>query len=170
MKILIPIILVTLMGCKTNHDLVKKESGGQPQESPALSATPQVLVYKTKADYNNRVSVILSDDKTQIISYPDPHDIKMRPGYPAPTPLHDGYLLDNRGIGKNVAFLSLTWTEYAGLQKIPSLKELYGLVVDKDPLRELIDCGNINAFTNPVKQLNKLIDSKSIRLNTHIIK
>ena len=31
---------------------------------------PQTIVYKTKKDYYNLVPVLLSDDKTEIISYP----------------------------------------------------------------------------------------------------
>jgi hypothetical protein len=40
------------------------------------SAQPHLLVYKTKGDYKNYVPVMLSDDKSRIISYPDPKDIK----------------------------------------------------------------------------------------------
>ena len=70
-----------------------------------FASGPPVLVYKTKANYNNLVPVILSDGKTEIVSYPHPKDLIKGSRFPLPFILNDGYLLDNRGIGKNVAFL-----------------------------------------------------------------
>ena len=65
---------------------------------------PPTTLYKTKADYNNKVPVTLSEDKTKIVSYPSPKDVFYNGNFAYPTPLAQGYLLDNRGIGKNVAY------------------------------------------------------------------
>jgi hypothetical protein len=95
---------------------------------------PQTIVYKTKKDYYNLVPVLLSDDKTEIISYPHPIDIKVGDTYVTPTKLNEGYLLDNRGIGKNVAFLNMTYEQYSKLDRVPTLEELQNMIVDKNPL------------------------------------
>ena len=138
--------------------------------TPVFTSGPSVFVYKTKANYNNLVPVILSDDKTEILSYPHPSDIKTGSGYPLPVLLNNGYLLDNRGIGKNVAFLKITYEDYSKLENAPSLKEMYSLILDKNPLTELCDCGVKSAFTDLTKQLNDLIDKKVIRTTCKTIK
>lgn len=79
-------------------------------------------------------------------------------------------MLDNREIGENVAFLNMTYEEYAKLKEVPTLKELYGLIIDKDPLIELCNCGVKTVFTDQVKQLNELIDNKKLRTICKIIK
>jgi len=38
--------------------------------------------------------------------------------------LANGYLLDNRGHRKNVAFLSMTYGDYGALDTLPSLRQL----------------------------------------------
>jgi hypothetical protein len=134
------------------------------------TSAPPVLVYKTKADYSQLVPVLLSDDKTEIVSYPHPTDLKTGSGYPLPAILHSEYLLDNRGINKNVAFIKLTYQEYAKLEKAPSLKELYSLIIDKDPLNELCNCGTKNAFSDVQKQVNLLIDKKTLKSVCKVIK
>ena len=40
-------------------------------------ASPPVIVYKTRNDYFDKVPVILSEDKTRIVSFPDPLDLKI---------------------------------------------------------------------------------------------
>jgi len=121
---------------------------------------PPALVYKTRADYIQLVPVMLSEDKTEIVSYPHPSDVSNRP---VPTQLAGGYLLDNRGIGKNVAFLRLTYEEYAKLDEAPKLTELYDLIIDKDPLTELCNCGNKKAIKKPEEELNELIAAGKLR-------
>jgi hypothetical protein len=135
-------------------------------ETPA----PPALVYKTKGNYANLVPVLLSDDKTEIISYPHPGDVKTGDGFLTPTLLNNNYFLDNKGIGSNVAFLKLTYNEYAALENAPTLKEMYELIIDKDPLIELCNCGNKKALSNPAKQLNKVIDKKQLRTVCKVVK
>ena len=170
MKIIISIILLSFIGCKTNNKVMQTSNETKSEFVPVFSSGPPVLVYKTKANYNNLVPVILSDDKTEIVSYPHPNDLIKGSGFPLPFILNDGYLLDNRGIGKNVAFLKLTYEEYTKLENVPSIKELYDNILDKDPLTELCDCGVKTAFSDDTKQLNKLIDNRKIRTTCKTIK
>ncbi len=117
---------------------------------------PPVVVYKTTKDYSRNVPVGLSADGTRIVSFPAVSDVC---GLPYPTPLADGYLLDNRGIGRNVAFLSYTYEEYAALPVTPSPEELMRKVIDKHPLSEIHFLGNRHQYKDIVKELNERISS-----------
>jgi len=150
-------------GCKTTHKISSSDVHFIPDYSPG----PHVLIYKTRKDYQDLVPVTLSVDKTTIVSYPDPIDIR---SFSRPTLLHDSYHLDNRGIHKNTAFLKLTYEEYAALQNPLSLKEMLELIIDTEPLTELCDCGNKKAFTDIAGELNNLIDSKKLRTVCRVIK
>ncbi|MEI6455763.1 MAG: hypothetical protein WCO93_05700, partial [bacterium] len=100
---------------------------------------PKCIVYKTKKDYSLLVPVILSKERTFIVSYPDVADIRTSDGFTLPTSLTGGYLLDNRGIGPDVAFLSFTYESYAAMPRTPAAAELFGKIIDKDPLLEIYD-------------------------------
>jgi hypothetical protein len=170
MRLLIPLLILIVSGCCTYHN--DKQSNMDKQQDVVLQFTPgpPTLVYKTKADYNNLVPVILSDDKTKIVSYPHPSDVKTESGFLLPVLLNGGYLLDTKGIGKNVAFLKMTYEEYSKLGNTPPLVELYNQIIDKDPLTELCDCGNKKAFTDIINQLNYLIDNKKLRSVCKVVK
>jgi len=127
------------------------------------AAEPHVIVYKTKKDYDKNVPVTLSDDKSKIVSYPAPTDVVSDNGYTTPTKLKHGYLLDNRGIGLNVAFLKLTYKEYAMLRQAPSLDSMYSMIIDKDPLLELYDCGSRYEMVDPVKEVNEVIKKDELK-------
>ncbi|HZF99767.1 MAG TPA: hypothetical protein VEY71_02145 [Chitinophagales bacterium] len=127
-----------------------------PRFTPQYTPGPHVLVYKTRGRYDNLVPVLLSDDKKSIVSYPHPADLKETS---KPTLLHDGYLLDNRGIGSNVAFLKWSYDDYRKRTGPPSLDTMYGAIIDKAPLVAMYDCGNRKAFTDPQRQLNEIIDA-----------
>ena len=126
-----------------------------PQVSTGISATgPDAIIYKTKADYNNLVPVILNDEKTEIVSFPAPKDLKYK-GKPAiPTVLAGGFLLDNRGIGINVAFLDISYEDYMDLEKTPSVDDLKAMIIDKDPLIVMFNCGKRQLLKNEVEELN----------------
>jgi hypothetical protein len=162
MKTLIAILIFALAGCNTHHKTTQSTNQKQDTFLPAGVTGPRILVYKTKANYNNLVPVILSDDKSKIVTYPHPKDIQTSSGFQVPIVLIDGYLLDVRGIGKNVAFLKLSYTDYSKLLNPPSLEDLYNMIIDKDPLTELYDCGVKNNTDNLVKQLNKQIKKKEL--------
>ena len=128
-----------------------------------MSALPHVLVYKTKSDYRNYVPVMLSADKKTVVSYPDPKDVKTGSGYPLPVLLHKGYLLDKRGVGKHTAFLKITYPKYAALSAPPTPDELYNMILDKDPITEIYDCGLRNPKKNSEKELNLIIDRHQLK-------
>jgi len=118
---------------------------------------PPCIIYKTRNDYFTLVPVIMTDDKSAIASYPDIRDIYYNHGFSYPTVLTGGYLLDNRGIGPNVGFLSYTYESYSRLPKTPNSNELFKLIVDKEPLLEMYQCGSKNQYTDLVKTLNDII-------------
>lgn len=121
------------------------------------------LIYKTKNDYFNNVPVILSEDKAMIISYPAPSDVYYNGKLAYPKRLDNNYLLDNRGINQNVAFLKLTYEEYSKLSKAPSIKEMYEMIIDKDPISELCNCGNRQQFKNEVSEINELVKNNLVK-------
>ena len=128
----------------------------------AFVASPRVIVYKMKKDYSQNVPVILSSDKKTIVSYPHPRDVYTNGKLAVPTPLKNGYWLDNRGISANVAFLSYTYEEYAALNDVPSLDILYKKIVDKDPVTEMWDCGHRHNYRDLVNDLNEIIANNKL--------
>jgi hypothetical protein len=121
-----------------------------------------VFVYKLKDEANyNRVPVMMNVARTEIESYPAPTDLKSGGTLCLPTRLADGYLLDNKGIGPRVAFLSYTYEEYAALTEVPSMETLLQHIVDKNPLLTWRYYGRRSDYTDIVKQLNELIQSGS---------
>jgi hypothetical protein len=152
-------IILAMVGCKSQQQNNDRSRADKPHEKTQFMAVlPHVLIYKTKKDYSHNVPVLLSDDKMQIISYPHPTDLLIGENLALPAPLHNGYLLDNRGINNRVAFLKYTYEEYSTLKDVPTLQELQRSILDKDPLTELWDCGKKANFTDLQKQLNEWID------------
>ena len=167
-----------LLAC--NGPQYAKRKSYKEVEQPVLSFAegPPTLIYKTKANYDSLVPIILSEGKTAILSYPHPVDLRLKGdgtpsmsgNHPYPITMENGYLLDRRGIGKDVAFLKISYREYAALDKAPSLLSLKEMILDKDPLLELCDCGNRQAFTDAERQINKLIVFKKLRNECKVIK
>ena len=170
MKVIFPICIIICISCKTSHRTVQIADKSPSEIRSDFVAVKPLLVYKTKANYNNLVPVILSDDKSEIVFYPHPSDIKTESGYQTPIPLYNGYLLDQRGIGKNVAFLNVTYEDYAKLKEVPTIKELYNLIFDNSPLVELCNCGSKKSLPDLVNQLNELIDSNKLKTKCKVIK
>ena len=133
-----------------------------PETTPAVSQSiavtgPDVIIYKTKADYYQLVPVIMNEAKTEIVSFPAPRDLRYK-GKPAiPDRLAGDYLLDNRGINENVAFLSITYEEYMNMTKTPPVEELKKQIIDTDPLIVMYNCGKRQLYKNEIDELNKLI-------------
>ena len=146
--ILIACFSISLFGCKTQKST---------QNHAVEMAVQPTIVYKTKKNYDKNVGILLSDDKKTIVSYPHPTDVSAQ-NYPIS--LKNGYLLDNRGIGRNVAFISLTYEEYATLKTAPSSAELLNMVIDNDPLKKMYYCGGRTNFSDILVELNQLIDKK----------
>jgi len=112
----------------------------------------------------------MNKEKTQIISYPAPSDICPSGHCAYPTPLNDGFWLDNRGIGPDVVFLSYTYNEYAALPAAPSLETLREQIIDFNPLTELYNCGSRIQYQNLEEELNVLIQRKSYKQQKNLLK
>ncbi|OKZ10006.1 hypothetical protein [Bacteroides stercorirosoris] len=168
-NIAIAALLVLLAGCRSakkettvTSDMQKIEmnsavvtphlTGGNP-----VSTSPVVYIYKTKADYSHQVPVMMDDSRTRILSYPAPGDLKAGDRLRLPTPLTNGYLLDNRGIGPNVAFLTYTYEEYSKLSAAPSMEDLMANIAEKYPLLEIRACGRRADYKDIVSELNEKI-------------
>ncbi len=143
-----------LGGCKTS-----KESQQLADNAPKLTE-PSVYIYKTRGDYTLFVPIDLSADKKTIISYPDIRDVFTNGKLAIPTKLDGGFLLDNRGISKNVAFLKLSYQQYAELPATPSTNSLFNLILDNDPLTVLYDCGRKSGYKNLAAELSIMIRNK----------
>lgn len=148
-KLLFLVYTIIIAGCANQKQIT----------SDRTMANEPFIVYKTKSNYNQNVPVILNDTKTVIVSYPAPSDLKLANELRLPTELSKGYLLDNKGIGINVAFTSYTYEEYATLDVAPSIDQLMNRIIDKDPLVELYDCKDHLAIKHDLKKVNKLVKS-----------
>ena len=153
---LIPLIL-SVFGCKT-----KKQMTDNNGFTPSYKPGPPTIVYKTKKDYYDKVPVILNDEKTKIVAYFSPKDFIRNGKVVYPTKLENGYLLDNIGITKNVAFTSFTIETYTKSMRPITVKQLYNNIIDKDPLLEMYDCGNRNTIKDPVNTINNLIKNSQL--------
>ena len=89
-----------------------------------------IWVYKLKNDYTDKVSVQLSEDKSEIKSLPAPSGVDTT----GSRPLHlvEGYYL-NGSKGPNTGYLSLTKKEYSKYEVALSRDSMYSLLIDKDP-------------------------------------
>lgn len=125
-------------------------------------AGPPVIIYKTKKDYSQNIPVGLSPDKKTLASFPAVGDIYYNGVLATPQLLNDGYLLDNRGIGPDVAFLSITYAEYSRLKKTPPADSLFKLIIDKDPLTEMYNCGIRYDYDDIIGELNTKIKNGDV--------
>jgi len=150
---ILAIALVSVSCCHT-----KKYTKTAETKAPG----PHAIIYQTRVDYSNLVPINLSDDKKSIESYPDVKDVFYQGNLATPTPLHKGWLLDNRGISKNVAFIKLTYEQYSKLEKTPSVDELTAIIVDKNPVTRMYDLGLRSDFQDIENELNKRIDDGTI--------
>ncbi len=141
-------------------------------QQQGVEALPHVIVYKAKPAYRNLVPVVLSKDRSAVESYPGPSDINTgsTPSGLLPVSLHKGYYLDKKGISTNTAFIKLTYNEYAQLKTPPSADELYKMIVDKNPIRELCDCGLSNEKNSSTRRLNEWIDKGLLRRKCKVIR
>jgi hypothetical protein len=157
-SILFGLILVVLISVNGRVPPAFSKSVGRPG--------PQAVVYKTKADYSQYVTVMLSDDKSKIVSYPAPQDVFTSGKLAIPTELPHGFWLDNRGIGPNSCFVKITYEEYSKMSQAPSTDELYNLIIDKNPFTEMYDLGARNKFSDDqirmIVKKHKLKDYKKL--------
>jgi len=176
---LITLVVLLSAGCCGKKDAAQTTAAtgpvagaGQLSQASAtgVAATAHVLVYRTKSDLHDQVPIMLSADRKTILSYPHPKDLRTSDGLSVPVKLENGWLLDRRGIGMNVAFLRMTYAEYAALENAPSLAELDAAITDRDPLTDLCDCGPRAAFTDPAAQIGNLIRHDSLYVRCKCLK
>ena len=176
---LIALVVLLSSGCSGKKEAAQTTptttpTAGAAQLSQATAAgaaaSVHMLVYRTKEDRSDRVPVLLSPDRKTIVSYPHPKDLRANDGLSVPVELGDGWLLDRRGIGMNVAFLGMTYSEYAALEKAPSLAELEAAITDREPLTDLCDCGPRAAFSDPVAQISSIIQHDSLYIRCKRLK
>jgi hypothetical protein len=143
-----------------NKDDGKNVTEAIKKEGDSSAVGPPVIVYKTKSDFFDKLSVVLADKtKDSVVSYPDVKD--MTPNS-FPTKLDSGYLLDNRGLNKSSAFLKITYTEFGAMKKTPTPDELYKQVLEKDPFLEMYECGTRYQYKNLEDELNGIIKSNGL--------
>ncbi len=147
-----------------SHHAATTTSSPAPKMGMSGVSSPPCIVYKTRKDYSMYVPVMLSPDKSKVESYPDIKDIYYNGKFAVPTLLVDGYLLDNRGIGPQVAFMWYTYEEYSKLPSTPPAANIMGVLQDKDPLTEMYQCGRRSDYKDIEQELNDLI--RSGKLNT----
>jgi hypothetical protein len=136
----------------------------------AQNALPHVHVYKTKKDYSALVPVQLSADKSKIVSYPSPQDVRASMSHSKPVRLHKGYWLDRMGVNLNTAYVKITLAAYAKMATAPSVDEMYQMIVDKKPMKTVCDCGVRNAKNTDPAALNKLIDANELQHQCKAVK
>jgi hypothetical protein len=154
--LLLPLVAVLLL----SSCLCKKRACDDNEKETKMKtafALPDIVIYKTSADYSNNVPVILNDEKTKVMSFPAPKDVKIGDELATPLELENGFLLDRRGIGPNVAFTSYTYEEYAKLDKAPTPEDLFAKIIDNDPITELYTCGKTTNPDEDLKRLNEMI-------------
>ncbi|MCX6230201.1 MAG: hypothetical protein NTZ33_01540 [Bacteroidetes bacterium] len=149
------ISVIYLSACKCHKSIEKQNTVNTTNTQEATKVIAAVIIYKTNADFYNNVPVMLSDDKTDIISYPDITDVYYNGKLAYPTKLENGYLLDNRGVSKNTAFLKYTYDEYSKLPATPTKDELLKMIISKNAITELYRCNKLPK--NNISQLNDAI-------------
>lgn len=160
--IILGLFSVSMFSCSHSVDKETQKTKEDTEMNTKTTAGPPVFIYKTKKDYYQHVPIVLSEDKTRVVSFPGIKDVVKNNIPTYPTRLENGYLLDNRGISKNAVFLSLTYEEYSKLRKTPSAEDLLEMILDKDPFVELYNCGSRYNYENLVAELNDKITTKKL--------
>ena len=162
--ILLSILSIALFSCHTQKKAAESNTPApqaqtqKPTTAPASVASPPTYIYKTRNDYSQNVFVGYANNR--ITFFPAPTDLYTNGKLATPTPLRNGYWLDNRGISPNIAFLSYTYEEYANMQHVPN--DLYQKILDKDPILEMWDCGPRHTYSDAAKELNKIIQENQL--------
>jgi len=121
-------------------------------------------VYKTTQNYNDNLFVCMNENQTMITHYPGiGSGVMIGDELRTPTELHDGYLLDNKGIWLDCVFVDVTYQEYSEFEEQPSVDWFYERIIDYDPFLEFYRCEPRHQLS--VAILNDLIDSGSLTDN-----
>jgi hypothetical protein len=123
-------------------------------------ASGPVVVYKTKNNYDNNLTVRLSKNGKEVTAYPGKSDAPRQ----KPTILANGYRL-KRMIGDT--YLSITIDEYANSDKEFSDKDFLELVIDNNPYLEIYECckctGKDTSLINTLIRENRLRDCENLK-------
>lgn len=119
-------------------------------------ASPVQIIYKTRKDYSQNVPVQMNREKTKIVGFPAPSDLRIKGELQTPRKLNDDFLYDRRGISINTVFLKITYKEYAELKKAPLVDEMMQMIIDKNPMVELYYCPELKQNSDS-EIMNKLI-------------
>ncbi len=163
MRMILPLMLLCLLlsSCSTSSkgDASSNDLEQSTKKAPGLLIEREpTTIYKADESYYDKVSILLSDDKSRIVSYPHPTDVFYKGKLALPTKLKKGYYLDNRGVNGNTAFLNISFAKYAQLKSVPSLAKFNEMIIDKDPIIELYRCGDRTLLKNEVEELNHMIE------------
>lgn len=140
-----------------------KNTKSSPMENSARVPSPPTIVYKTRGDYFKLVPVILSEDRSRIVSFPHFSDLMIDGKFTYPSPLEEGYLLDNRGINTRAAFLKFSYEDYYNMDNIPDAERLMNYILDDNPFLEFYNLGPRGRFTDPVNQINEMIRNGELK-------
>jgi hypothetical protein len=152
-RLLIFVFVCLAAACSSS----KKQGGEHVAKDNVDYSGPPATVYKTTKNYNKNVPVTLSEDKTKVVAYPAPTDVFYKGALANPIELKDGYLLDNRGVSIHTAFTKYTYEEYSKLKEAPDPVTLFNSIIDKEPIKEMYNCGNRYNFKNEAEELNSII-------------
>jgi hypothetical protein len=140
-QLFISVFILSLISCRSNKNVGQSAITEQNSaDHTTQMAQPAVIIYKTTKDYSQNVPVTMNKEKTMIISFPDVKDVYFQGKLAIPTQLPDGFLLDNRGIGGDIAFLSYTYPEYAALETTPTPEQLLKHIIDSNPIDIMYSC------------------------------
>jgi len=153
------LLLFLLAGSIISACCTAKKSENQSSPDVVSIPGPKIIIYKTTKDYIKFVPVTLSEDGKSVVSYPDIKDVFYNGELAYPTQLHKGFLLDNRGINANTAFLRFTYEEYAKLPKTPDPNELMRFILDKDPIIVMYSYSKRPSRESLQQELNSQIDA-----------
>ena len=156
------LFLTILFFFSCTHTMTSQSSTPGLSDKVQNVSSPLCIIYKTRSDYSQNVPVALNEKKSALTSYPDVKDLYFKGKLAYPTQLANGFLLDNRGIGTNVAFLDYTYEEYQKLQHTPSADQLMKKILDNDPITEMYQCGSRSQFQDIEHDLNKMIQSGNL--------
>ncbi len=124
---------MVMTGCRS-AGTVADTAPAAYQATMHQAGPPPARVYRTSADYAANVPVTLNEQRTALVSYPDPADLRQQS---SPVPLADGWMLDRRGISANSAFLTYTYAQYAALDRAPDEADIMAAIIPDARVTEI---------------------------------
>jgi hypothetical protein len=150
LKIIVPIISLILIAFSCDW---------MYRPGPCDASGP-IVVYKTKQDYSNNITIQLSKDKRKVTCVPGPQDaIHQRP-----IQLANGYFLKQMC---GDAVTSVTFDDFIKSTNSYTSEEWLSFVIDTDPYLEIYECckctGQDTAVINNLIRNNQLSKCESLK-------